>query len=172
MLTTVRRYFVFINCDGSLLHKLSLWCYTLAMLKYPWVCISLLPSILVWGFEWGIYSHNVCAYVCMYMSITLKNVNLRYRFRNVRTYVSVTLRNVNLWYCFRNVNLRSRSECQFALTPGQDIGYVHYTTISGWRFLVTEEGEDGAAGPLQRMCFVEPSVWTNAERSQRLATLR
>ena len=50
----------------------------------------------------------------------------------VRTYVSVTL---------RNLNLRSRSECQFALTSGQDIGYVHYTTKSGRRFLQTD-GED------------------------------
>ena len=33
----------------------------------------------------------------------------------VRTYVLVTL---------RNVNLRSPSECQFALMPGQDTGYV------------------------------------------------
>ena len=36
------------------------------------------------------------------------------------------------------VNFKSRSECRFALTPGQDIGYVHYTTYVG----TTEEGED------------------------------
>ena len=32
-----------------------------------------MPSALVWGFEWGIYSHNVR----MYVSVTLRNVNLR-----------------------------------------------------------------------------------------------
>ena len=59
----------------------------------------------------------------------------------VRTYVSVTL---------RNVNLRSRSECQFALTPRQDIGYVHYTTKPGRHFLPMEDGENSATGPSQR----------------------
>ena len=58
----------------------------------------------------------------------------------------------------RNVNLRSRSECQFVLTPGQDIGYVHYTTTSGRRFLATEDGEDSAAGPSQQTYFAEPSA--------------
>ena len=57
----------------------------------------------------------------------------------------------------RNVKLRLRSECQFALTSGQDIRYVHYTMTSGQRFLATEEGEDSVAGPSQRTYFAEPS---------------
>ena len=48
----------------------------------------------------------------------------------VHTYVLVTL---------GNVNLRSHSECQFALMSGQDI--KHYTTTSGRRFLAMEDGE-------------------------------
>ena len=32
---------------------------------------ALLPSALAWGFEWGIYSRNVCAYMCH-----ARNVNL------------------------------------------------------------------------------------------------
>ena len=36
-----------------------------------------LPSALAWGFEWGIYSRNVRTYV----SVTLRNVNLRSRAR-------------------------------------------------------------------------------------------
>ena len=55
----------------------------------------------------------------------------------VHKYVLVTL---------RNVNLRSCSECQVALTPRQDIGYIHYMMASG-RFLATEKGEDSAACP-------------------------
>ena len=46
---------------------------------YAWVFFScrhpavlLLPSALVRGFEWGIYSRNVC----MYVSVTFRNVNL------------------------------------------------------------------------------------------------
>ena len=47
------------------------------------------------------------------------------------------------WECqfavsLRNVNLRSHSECQFALMSGQDI--KHYTTTSGRCFLAMEEG--------------------------------
>ena len=48
-----------------------------------------LPSTLAWGFEWGIYSRNVC----MYMSITLWNVNLRYRL------------GMSIWGQAQNVNL-------------------------------------------------------------------
>ena len=74
----------------------------------------------------------------------------------------------------RNVNLRLRSECQFALTSGQDIRYVHYTTTSGRRFLATEEGEDSVAGPSQRTYFAEPksAYKMNAKCSRQLATLR
>ena len=64
-------------------------------------------------------------------------------------YMSVTLRNVNLQYRLGNVNLRSRLECQFVLTPGQDIGYVHYTTTLGRPFLAMEDGEDSVAGHSQ-----------------------
>ena len=38
-----------------------------------------LPSALVRGFEWGIYSRNVHAYVHTYVPITHRNVNLRSR---------------------------------------------------------------------------------------------
>ena len=59
-------------------------------------------------------------------------------------YVSVML---------RNVNLKSPSEYQFVLMPesGQDTGCVHYMMTSGCRFLATEDGEGGAAGPLRCM---------------------
>ena len=60
----------------------------------------------------------------------------------IRTYMSVML---------RNVNLRSPTECQFALTLGQDTGDVHYTRTSGRCFLVMEDGEGTVAGPSQRM---------------------
>ena len=71
-----------------------------------------------------------------------------------------------------NVNLRSPSEYQFALTPGLDIGYMHYTTTSGLRFLGT--GEDSAAVPSQRTYFTEPSAYESAERRADgcMATLR
>ena len=73
----------------------------------------------------------------------------------VRTYVRTYVRVGHAWECqfavsLRNVNLRSRSECQFALTPRQDIGYVHYTTKPGRHFLPTEYGENSATGPSQR----------------------
>ena len=71
-----------------------------------------------------------------------------------------------------NVNWRSCSKCHFVLTPGQDIGYVHYTTMSGRHFLETEEGEDSVAGPSQCTYFAVPSAQTSAEHSWRLATLR
>ena len=62
-------------------------------------------------------------------------------------YVPVTL---------RNVNLRSRLECQFALTPGQDIGYVHDDI--GTTFL----GDGGWGGqhgwPFTTYVFAEPSA--------------
>ena len=61
------------------------------------------------------------------------------------TYVLVTL---------RNVNLRSRSGCQFALTPGQDIGYVHYTTM-----FLGDGGQEGQRGwPFTTYVFAEPSA--------------
>ena len=47
------------------------------------------------------------------------------------------------------VHVSHTKECQFALTPGQDIGCVHYTTTLGRRFLAMEDGEDSAAGPSQ-----------------------
>ena len=57
------------------------------------------------------------------------------------------------------------------MKPRQDIGYhVHYTT-SGRRFLVTEDGEDSAAGPSQCTYLVESSAEASAEHSRRLATL-
>ena len=58
----------------------------------------------------------------------------------------------------KNINLMSRSECQFGLTPGQDIGYMHYTMMLGRRFLATKDGEDSVASPLQRTHFTEPSA--------------
>ena len=58
----------------------------------------------------------------------------------IRMYVSITLGNVNSWYCL------GMSICAHAR---QDIGYVHYTTMSAWCFLVTKDGQDSAAGPLQ-----------------------
>ena len=54
-------------------------------------------------------------------------------------YMSVTL---------KNVNLRSPLECQFVLTPRQDTEYMYYTT-SGQCFLATKDGECSAAGPSQ-----------------------
>ena len=92
-------------------------------------------------------------YVCMYIY--------------VRTYVSVMLRNVNLH--------------SFALTCKELMYHMHDdggVCGRGTRsrledreerhFLTMEDGEDSAAAPPQRTCFVESS----AERSQRLATLR
>ena len=56
--------------------------------------------------------------------------------------------------------------------PRQDIRYhLHYTTTSGRCFLATEDGEDSAAGPSQRMCLAESSAEASAERSRRLVTL-
>ena len=63
-------------------------------------------------------------------------------------YVSVTL---------RNVNLRSRSECQFARTPGQDIGYVFHDDV-GMTFL-GDGGRGGQRGwPFATYVFAEPSA--------------
>ena len=78
-------------------------------------------------------------------------------------YVSVKL---------RNVNLRSCSECQFALMPRQDIEYVCYTTISSHtgRFLATEDWEDSVAGPLQCTYLWSQVHKQVLECSQRLAT--
>ena len=62
----------------------------------------------------------------------------------------------------RNVNLRSR--------PGR----ISDTTCITRRrddILATEEGEDSAAGPLQRMYLAESGAEASAERSRRLATL-
>ena len=54
----------------------------------------------------------------------------------------------------RNVNLRSHSECQFALTPGQDIGYVHYTTT-----FLGDGGWGGQRGwPFATYVFADPSA--------------
>ena len=55
--------------------------------------MALLPSALAWGSESGIYSQDVRIYV----SVTLRNVNLRYRL------------GMSIWGHARNVNLRSRS---------------------------------------------------------------
>ena len=41
----------------------------------------------------------------------------------------------------------------------------------GQRFLAMEDGEDSAAGPLQRTYLAESSVETSAERSRWLETL-
>ena len=54
----------------------------------------------------------------------------------------------------RNVNLRSR--------PGRY--HVHYT-MSGRRFLATEDRKDSAAGPLQRMYSMESSAEASAQCS-------
>ena len=53
----------------------------------------------------------------------------------------------------RNVNLRSRLECQFVLTPGQDIESVHYTMTSSRHFLAMEDGEDSVAWPFATYVF-------------------
>ena len=92
-------------------------------------------------------------YVCMYIY--------------VHTYMSVMLRNVNLH--------------SFALTCKELMYHMHddggvcgrgtrsrLEDREERRFLTMEDGEDSAAAPPQRTCFVESS----AERSQRLATLR
>ena len=44
-------------------------------------------------------------------------------------------------------------------------------TMSGRRFLATEDGEDSAAGPSQRMYLAESSAEASAERDRQLATL-
>ena len=75
----------------------------------------------------------------------------------IRTYMSVTLRNVNLQY---------RLECQFEVTPRQDIGYhMHYTTTLGRRFLATKDGEDSVAGPSQRTYLAKSSTKVSGEHS-------
>ena len=57
-------------------------------------------------------------------------------------YVSVTLRNVNCGITW---------ECQFALTPGQDVRYLHYTTFFG------DGGREGQHGwPFATYVFGEP----------------
>ena len=68
----------------------------MTVLKHVWVQIALLPSALARGSEWGIYSRNVRAYVRTYVSVTLRNVNLRYRL------------GMSIWGHARYVNLRSR----------------------------------------------------------------
>ena len=122
--------------------KLWTWNFPEKLRMSAWQCLRrsthllkcgsvvLLPSALARGSEWGIYSRNVRAYVRTYVSVTLRNVNLRYRL------------GMSIW--------GQRSECQFALTPRQDIAYVHYTTKLGRRFLPTDDGEDSATGPSQR----------------------
>ena len=77
----------------------------------------------------------------------------------MRTYVHIgPTQECQFAVSLRNVNLRSRLECQFALTPRQDIRYVHYTTTSGRRFLAMEDGEDSATGSSTTYVFAEPSA--------------
>ena len=82
-------------------------------------------------------------------------------------YVSVTLNNVNLCSC---------SETQVslicALHEDVDGGRSLLGGGRGRRLLAMEDGEDSAAGPLQRTYLAESSAETSTERSQRLATLR
>ena len=49
---------------------------------------------------------------------------------------------------------------------------MDYTGTSGRRFLAMKNGEDSAAGPLQRTHLAELSAETSAGRSQRVPTLR
>ena len=63
----------------------------------------------------------------------------------------------------RNVNLRSR--------PGRISDTMCITRRRDYIFLVTEDGEDSAAGPLPRTYLAESSAEASAECSQRLATL-
>ena len=60
-------------------------CYTISttnLIGSNFVCrevsvVWVIASALAWGFKWGTYSRNVCTYV----SVTLRNVNLRSRAR-------------------------------------------------------------------------------------------
>ena len=78
----------------------------------------------------------------------------------VRKYVSVTLK-MSIWGHARNVVALTRRHW-----------YVDYTGTSGRRFLAIENGEDSAAGPLQRTYLAELSAETSAGRSRRVPTLR
>ena len=125
-------------------------------MQYPSEYLQWLPSTLVWGFEWGIYSCNVCAY----MSVTLRNGNLRYCL------------GMSIWGHAKNVNLCSRS----GIGRHWNVHYARASTEDGvaggggQRFLM-EEGEDSMAGPSQCMYLAESSAETSAEHSWWLATL-
>ena len=82
----------------------------------------------------------------------------------IRTYVAVTL---------RDVNLRSRSECQFALTLRNWASLKHALHVDeGRSFLAMEDGEVSATGPSQCTYLVESNAEMSAESSRQLATLR
>ena len=105
----------------------------------------LLPSALPRGFEWGIYSHNVSAYIRTYVSVTLRNVNLRQRL------------GMSVWGRWSR--------------PGK---MLDTTCITRWHrddFFGDEDGENSAAGPLQCTYLAESSAEASAECSRWLATL-
>ena len=101
------------------------------------------------GSEWGIYSRDVHVCVCAY----------------VRTYVLVTL---------RNVNLRSRSECQFALTlRNSGVTDMCITQGSQWRmelggqrFLAMEDEQSRTA----QLSLCNVRIWRSQVQKQVLNT--
>ena len=105
----------------------------------------LLPSALARGIEWGIYSRNVRAYIRMYVSVTLRNVNSRQHL------------GMSIWGRWSR--------------PGR---ILNTTCITRWRrddFFGDEDEDDSAAGPLQRTYLVASSAEASAECSWWLATL-
>ena len=90
---------------------------------------QLLPSGLAWGFEWGIYSRNVRAYVCTYVSVTLRNVNLRSR-RGTHTSRALTRENTGcLHSSYVTEFIRHGTHTSRALTR-ENTGCLHSSYVT------------------------------------------
>ena len=99
--------------------------YYIAIIQKSFIlstCNDLLPSALAWGFEWGIYSHDVRTYVCTCLS---RLGMLRWRHAGMSRCHACGLRNSECHVCVRMplaVGARSRSL--------EDLGYIHAHPIA------------------------------------------
>ena len=98
---------------------------------------------------------------CISTRLWMKDLFSGCVYQYVRMYVHAYVCLVTL----RNVNLRSCSECQFALTF-RNSG-VHYTRTLGQHFLATEDGENSNPGPSQCTYLAESSAETSAVEARR-----
>ena len=110
------------STHSGLLTKHTKGILYLCILQYHCCRLSTVAKLLL--LSW-IYSRDVHVHVCTYVSVTLRNVNMRYR---LGMSIEVAL---------------GMSIC------AHDVRYVHYMTTSGQRLLATEDGEDSTAGPSQ-----------------------